>query len=80
MYKTGSQHYSSIEGAVSQSCTDFGITFSGSNFNDFISQSLPEAFDETITGVITNSVNQISSSLQYQGYPQSGSGGSGIGG
>ena len=57
MYKTGSKHYSSIEGAVSQSCTDFGITFSGSNFNQFISQSLPEAFDESVTGVITNPVS-----------------------
>lgn len=72
MYKTGSQHYSSIEGAVSQSCMDFGITFSGSNFNEFISQSLPDAFDEDITGVITDVIAQISSSLQFQGYPVSG--------
>lgn len=78
MYKTGSKHYSSIEGAVSQSVVDWYMTFSGSTFNDFISASIPEAFDETVTGTITNSGLQISSSLQFQGYPQSGSGGSGI--
>lgn len=80
MYKTGSADYTAIEGAVSQSCYDFGIVFSGSNFNDFISQSIPEGFDETITGVaITDPSTEISSSIQYQGYPHSGSVGSGMG-
>ncbi len=51
-----------------------------SNFNDFISQSIPEVFDESITGVaITNPITEISSSLQFQGYPHSGSVGSGMG-
>ena len=76
MYKTGSTHYSSIEGAVSQSLLDFGIEFSASNFQEFISASLVDAYDPDITGPIT-SVLDISSSLQFQGYPISGS--SGIG-
>ena len=81
MFESGSGgDYTSIEGAVSQSCFDFGIVFSGSNFNDFISQSIPEGFDETVTGVaITDPIAEISSSLQFQGYPHSGSVGSGIG-
>ena len=80
MFESGSGgDYTSIEGAVSQSCFDFGIVFSGSNFNDFISQSIPEGFDETVTGVaITDPIAEISSSLQFQGYPHSGSVGSGI--
>lgn len=81
MYKTGSKHYSSIEGAVSQSCVDRYINFSGSDFQDFIAQAIPEAFDETVVGrVITNPSTQISASLQFQGYPHSGSIGSDIGG
>lgn len=80
MYKTGSADYTAIEGAVSQSCYDFGIVFSGSNFNDFISQSIPEGFDETVTGgIITDPSTEVSSSLQFQGYPHSGSVGSGVG-
>lgn len=80
MYKTGSKHYTSIEGAVSQSCVDRYINFSGSDFQDFIAQAIPEAFDETIVGrVITNPSTQISASLQFQGYPHSGSIGSGTG-
>ncbi|MGY8867309.1 MAG: hypothetical protein ACKVJK_17060 [Methylophagaceae bacterium] len=72
--------YTSIEGAVSESCFDFGIVFSGSNFNEFISQSIPEGFDETITGgVITDPSTEISSSLQFQGYPQTSFTGSGMG-
>lgn len=72
--------YTSIEGAVSESCFDFGIVFSGSNFNEFISQSIPEGFDETITGeIITDPSTQISSSLQFQGYPLGGFTGSGMG-
>jgi hypothetical protein len=74
MYKTGSTHYSSIEGAVSQSLLDFGIEFSASNFQQFISASLVDAYDPDITGPIT-SVLDISSSLQFQGYPISGSSG-----
>jgi len=79
MYKTGSADYTAIEGAVSQSCFDFGIVFSGSNFNDFISQSIPEGFDETVTGIITDPSTEVSSSIQFQGYPHSGSVGSGVG-
>lgn len=79
MYKTGSKHYSSIEGAVSQSVGDQYMTFSGSTFNDFISASIPWGFDESITGTITDPSTQVSSSLQFQGYPHSGSVGSGIG-
>jgi len=79
MYKTGSKHYNSIEGAVSQSCVDKYINFSGSDFQDFIAQAIPEAFDESIVGkVITNPSTEISSSIQFQGYPHSGSIGSGI--
>jgi len=79
MYKTGSKHYNSIEGAVSQSCVDMYINFSGSDFQDFIAQAIPEAFDESIVGkVITNPSTEISSSIQFQGYPHSGSIGSGI--
>ena len=81
MFESGSDggDYTSIEGAVSQSCFDFGIVFSGSNFNEFISQSIPEGFDETITGVITDPITEISSSLQFQGYPQTSFTGSGVG-
>lgn len=69
MYKTGSQDWNSIEGAVSYSLTTITSSFSASHFNDFISASVSEYFDQTITGTITDASNQISSSLQFQGYP-----------
>jgi len=75
MYKTGSLHWNSIEGAISQSNLDVGIASSGSTFESFISSSITYFFDETVTGRINN-LNQISSSKQYQGYPTIG--GSGI--
>jgi len=69
IYKTGSQDWNSIEGAVSQSLQSINQNFSASNFNDFISASVSEYFDNNITGTITDASNQISSSIQFQGYP-----------
>ena len=69
MYKTGSQDWNSIEGAVSYSLTTVTSSMSASHFNDFISASVGLYFDQTITGQITDPSNQVSSSLQFQGYP-----------
>jgi|TARA_R110002012_G_scaffold26734_4_gene86481 hypothetical protein len=69
MYKTGSQDWNSIEGAVSYSLTTVTSSMSASHFNDFISASVGLYFDQSITGQITDPSNQISSSLQFQGYP-----------
>ena len=70
MYKTGSEDWHSIEGAVQVSNSSIGNSMSASNFNEFISASVAEYFDFSITGVITDSSNQISSSHQFQGYPK----------
>jgi len=70
MYKTGSEDWHSIEGAVQVSNSSIGNSMSASNFNEFISASVAEYFDFSITGIITDSDNQISSSIQFQGYPK----------